>query len=56
MDTRLIFRDSRMMRWGDGGLYIERINGFAFVLRGRDLGKSGSHKSEQSGKRVVRHP
>jgi len=48
MDTWLIFHDLNLFRWSDGVLYTKRIIGFALVLWGRILGKSGIHKPEQS--------
>ena len=42
------------MRRGDGGLYSERIIGFASMLWGGFLGKSGKQYSKESGDVAVR--
>ncbi len=42
------------MRWGDGGLYSKRIIGFASMLWGGFLGKSGKQYSKESGNVAVR--
>ena len=53
MDTRLIFRDPNIFRWGDEVQYVKRIIGFVFVSQEGSFGKSGEHYFKRSENRAA---